>query len=280
MGRIAIGLLVVSQLSSAQMAQFVPAPEWQPYVLASEQNDSILNRRIERASLLGEASPARFISVDKLADKYPMFSPYVYAANNPIIFIDPTGDSIEVSRLNKEQVKAFNEGLQTMLKSRQFAKIWKVLSESKSIYSITVNPEQQFAAQFEPNSNETGSGGVISFQSSDAFSTAFAFAHEGYHAFTHDQNNPGRVVGQEIEGNLFANSVSNELGQPMLLGVGGPSSFDQAFQQLQFGRAFDSQAWRTANQLFKASGWNDGRYNSYGVKVYRPLIRNFYPLIN
>lgn len=279
MGRILISLFAVSQVLWAQTPEFVPAPDWEPYVLASEKNDSIFKKKIERISQLGELTSARFISVDRLADKYPMFSPYVYAANNPLLFIDPTGDSIEVSKLNKEQLKAFNQNLETMLKSKQFAKVWKVLSESKAVYSIVVNPEQQAGAQFQANSDATGSGGSLSFQGIEGFSSAFTFSHEAFHAFVHDQDNPGRVVGVEIESNLFGNSVSNELGQPMLLGMGGQNAFDQAFQQLQFGGSFDPQAWRVANRSFKASGWNDGRYNSYGVKIYNPLIRGFYPLV-
>jgi RHS repeat-associated protein len=33
----------------------------------------------------------RFLSVDPLADEYPGWSPYAYALNNPLIFIDPDG---------------------------------------------------------------------------------------------------------------------------------------------------------------------------------------------
>ncbi|MNU74914.1 hypothetical protein D3C71_644270 [compost metagenome] len=37
---------------------------------------------------------ARFLSLDPLAAKYPMLSPYNYVAGNPIIFIDPDGREI------------------------------------------------------------------------------------------------------------------------------------------------------------------------------------------
>lgn len=97
MGRILICLFAVSQVLWAQTPEFVPAPDWEPYVLAPKEDSSIGNESIERSSLLGDLSQARFMSVDRLAHKYPMFSPYVYAANNPVIFVDPNGDSINVA---------------------------------------------------------------------------------------------------------------------------------------------------------------------------------------
>jgi len=39
----------------------------------------------------------RFISTDRFAEKYPSMTPYQYAANNPAIFIDVNGDSVEVA---------------------------------------------------------------------------------------------------------------------------------------------------------------------------------------
>ncbi|NIT56452.1 MAG: hypothetical protein GWN00_09545, partial [Aliifodinibius sp.] len=39
----------------------------------------------------------RFSSPDRFADKYPSLSPYQYAANNPILFYDLSGDSIIIT---------------------------------------------------------------------------------------------------------------------------------------------------------------------------------------
>jgi RHS repeat-associated protein len=42
-------------------------------------------------------SPPVFISRDPLFEKYPMFSPYSYCANNPLRYIDPTGETIVIT---------------------------------------------------------------------------------------------------------------------------------------------------------------------------------------
>lgn len=46
---------------------------------------------------------ARFFVPDRFAEKYPSMTPYQYAANNPMNFIDVNGDSIDVSQLTAEQ---------------------------------------------------------------------------------------------------------------------------------------------------------------------------------
>ncbi len=43
-----------------------------------------------------DAALGRFISIDRFAEKYPLLSPYQYAANNPIVNVDVNGDSVRV----------------------------------------------------------------------------------------------------------------------------------------------------------------------------------------
>ncbi len=50
----------------------------------------------------------RFFTQDRFADKYLDFTPYQYGANNPILYIDVNGDSIQVGEQHREQ---FNKAL-------------------------------------------------------------------------------------------------------------------------------------------------------------------------
>ncbi|GGH69916.1 RHS repeat-associated core domain-containing protein [Phaeocystidibacter marisrubri] len=42
---------------------------------------------------------SQWLSVDRLADKYPHSSPYVFSGNNPVRYIDPNGDSLNIAGL-------------------------------------------------------------------------------------------------------------------------------------------------------------------------------------
>jgi RHS repeat-associated protein len=58
----------------------------------------------------------RFFSQDRFADKYHSFSPYQYAINNPILYVDVNGDSVTLSdalKNNKAGMEIFNKWSQT-----------------------------------------------------------------------------------------------------------------------------------------------------------------------
>jgi RHS repeat-associated protein len=48
----------------------------------------------------------RWGAVDALSEKYPELSPYNYVANNPLLYIDINGDSLNVSQIAKDEQQA------------------------------------------------------------------------------------------------------------------------------------------------------------------------------
>jgi RHS repeat-associated protein len=69
----------------------------------------------------------RFFNQDRFADKYLDFTPYQYAANNPVLYIDVNGDSINFSSIMEQG------GVQAVVN------ILSDLSEQTGISSIGIN---------------------------------------------------------------------------------------------------------------------------------------------
>lgn len=84
-------VLLTSSLLFSQEKQSLenPYPNFVPY--ADEQKTTEQNISDIDIKNLGKEQPARWLSVDPLADKYPGWSPYHYSLNNPLRYIDPNG---------------------------------------------------------------------------------------------------------------------------------------------------------------------------------------------
>ncbi|MCI0698444.1 hypothetical protein L0337_41405, partial [candidate division KSB1 bacterium] len=223
----------------------------------------------------------RWVIMDPLAQKYPSLSPYNYAANNPVLFIDANGDTIDYSALNKEQRKSFDELVVTLSKDKRFAEVWNTLVTSSAIYRISVNELQKTAGQYQRNTDEIRSGGTLSFKSITLAGIESATAHEVYHAYQHDQANLPRSVGEEIEAPLFADAITLSLGilgsTPMR--VNRIPVFAESYSRLLFGDSFNENDWFMAITTFKKGGLMIPEYRHLNTQLYNPLIRKFYPLI-
>ncbi len=90
-----LSLLTCSSLFSKGKHSYKnPYPNFKPYVVEQDTTKyTIANVDIKT---LGKEQPARWLSVDPMADKYPGWSPYNYTLNNPINYFDPNGDSVWV----------------------------------------------------------------------------------------------------------------------------------------------------------------------------------------
>ncbi len=51
--------------------------------------------------------------IDNKTEKYNSVSPYIYALNSPIIFVDPDGDEVIIHYMGKERMAAFYQFMQT-----------------------------------------------------------------------------------------------------------------------------------------------------------------------
>jgi len=85
----------------------------------------------------------RFLTVDRFADKYPMLSPYVYCANNPMIFTDATGDTIDLLPAQRTDQAMGTNNVNTLVSDLQ----------SKTGLSLSVNQKGQLVYATDKNGN-------------------------------------------------------------------------------------------------------------------------------
>jgi len=64
---------------------------------------------------------SRWLSPDPMAEKYPQISPYVYCANNPLKFVDPTG--MIIKGMTRQDAQDFRDDIYKVLADDKFANI-------------------------------------------------------------------------------------------------------------------------------------------------------------
>lgn len=87
-----LSVILINSVRAQEIEYTSPLPKFTPYQ-SSTLNDSCQDFNFE-VSELGLDQPARWLSVDPMADKYPGWSPYNYTFCNPLTFIDPNGADV------------------------------------------------------------------------------------------------------------------------------------------------------------------------------------------
>lgn len=154
---------------------------------------------------------------DKKATKYPSISPYAYAACNPIIFNDPDGKVINVSRMTADQLSQYKSYVATLSGSSLFRYVQKWMEESTTEFYVDYNPQLKYGGQYNPNTNTVSLGTSIS---------TYVLSQELFHAYQLENvdklyNGTKPMSNIEIEGDLYSTYIANELSQSSPLLVWG-----------------------------------------------------------
>ncbi len=106
----------------------------------------------------------RWHSVDPLAEKYYSWSPYTYALNNPIIYIDPNGASVDGYKTLNGDLEWFdNEHDDLIYKNDQF---YLKVSEDKEVFKVAEAMQDAGISPVEggENGNITTPDALTSFE--------------------------------------------------------------------------------------------------------------------
>ena len=86
---------------------------------------------------LYDSAIGRFMQVDAFAEKYPTMNAYTGMGNNPIFFVDPTGDTIRVNGTEEEQ-QLINDQLALMQETKEGQALYEEMQNATQDFNMSV----------------------------------------------------------------------------------------------------------------------------------------------
>ncbi len=239
----------------------------------------------------------RFPSPDRFADEYPSLSPYQYAANNPINFIDVNGDSIWIVYENEEGNKQrllYTQGMKYEGSYEEIAKLVATLNKlnkiksgntilttlTGSIANYNLGLSGQYGGVYKPNAVQQGSGGNLNVADP---SNLYGLAHELFHGYQHENMDLINSTAFEVGARLFEEHIYFQINRTFISPFGGSEEFNRAYNLLLMSQSFNQKAFNTATRTFLQSAFNPPNPPNYNqlqpILIQNPPISRFYPLI-
>ena len=143
-----------------------------------------------------------FNSTDPMWYKYPSISPYAYCANNPLMYVDPSGMVIDTTGLSQQGQQDYIHNINLLRNSPILDAYYEHLEKSKNVYYIKEGGGYGGSGSFNESTNE-----VFSINDPEVL------AQELFHAFQTDLNCYSRedMSVRETEGDLVSTNIIHNL---------------------------------------------------------------------
>ena len=143
-----------------------------------------------------------FNSTDPMWYKYPHLSPYAYCANNPLMYVDPSGMVIDTTGLSQQGQQDYIHNINLLRNSPIFDAYYEHLEKSNNVYYIKEGDGYGGSGSFNESTNE-----VFSINDPEVL------AQELFHAFQTDLNCYSRedMSVRETEGDLVSTNIIHNL---------------------------------------------------------------------
>ncbi len=144
-----------------------------------EKDDEVkgLGNSYDFGARMYDSRVGRWLSRDPIEVKYPNLSPYQFVSNCPIIYVDPDGKIIDLSKLTSEQITKVEAQIELMKASPLFTKMYESLVNSEEIFYLnSPNDIVLGGGKYDPNDKS------INF-SLEGLNPELVMSQEMFHAY-------------------------------------------------------------------------------------------------
>jgi RHS repeat-associated protein len=215
-----------------------------------------------------DARIGRWLSADPLAGKYPSISPYTYAGNSPLVFVDSRGESIDIFYGNEDGEQVSIRYVPNMSLSSEMAKSYphlnRIVSLLNELYSsggkdalgsiVASKTAYQLHFGLQLADGQAGLFSRDQIKIANGYSDLPTLAHEVFHAYQSENNVNSESYQSETEAYLFEYAI---MGRTLPQKPTDFTSFSYWFNTTLNEEQFDRLSFDRAAYRFKQSPFYD-----------------------